>query len=86
MFTSAFCGRQEEVAAHIEKLIWGVNTPKGTRCILDFLRVQRGISQHAGRSKIITWRGIGIDLTPRACACWIKDPAVLRSWQDICRG
>lgn len=86
MTKQVFTGRQEEVAAHIEKLIWGVNTRKGTSCILDFLRIQRGISQRTGRSKVFTWRGIGIDVTPRACACWIKDPAVLRSWQDACRG
>ena len=85
MYKHVFCGRQEEVAAHIAGLLYGETSNTTVKLLTDYLRIQRGARERAGRSNVFTWRGIGIDVTPRACACWIEDPAVLRSWQECCR-
>ena len=85
MIKSPFCGRQEEVAAHIAEMLYGETSKNTVKLLTDFLRIQRGISERTGRSNVFTWRGIGIDVTPRKAACWIEDPAVLRSWQECCR-
>lgn len=87
MKTAYFKGPQNQVAQKIAVLLFGPNaTKKAANCILDYIKIQRGISEmFDGRSSIVMWRGIGIETAPRKTACWIEDPQLLRVWRERCR-
>jgi len=78
-------GRQEDVAAAVARLLWADPSPATVADVLNYMRLQRSLrSPRTGRSYVVMWRGIGIDTTPRACACWIEDAALLQQWRKAC--
>lgn len=68
-------GTQEEVAAAVMRWLYTRATRDNVTAMLGFMRTQRAFG-----NPVFTWRGIGIDTTPRHCKCWIADGNEFSDW------
>lgn len=72
---STYYGTQEEVAAKVMRWLYTRATRNNVTAMLSFMRAQRAFG-----NTVFTWRGIGIDTTPRHCKCWIADNSEFLKW------
>ena len=77
-------GTQQEVAAAITAALWPGIKPNATmiRLFCDYFKTQRQIRKLYRKSNVFTYNGIGIDITPRAMACWIEDAETVRRFRE----